>query len=76
MQQSLRPFDDTDPTYTTEDLLSAITTHMAIKTGPEQTDSTYHRAWILEQIAMTQIALKYPAQQWYSNLQLEITKKR
>ena len=28
MQQSLRPFDGTDPTYRTEDFLNAITANM------------------------------------------------
>ena len=39
MQQSLRSFDGTDPTYTTEDFLNAITANMVIRAGPEQTDS-------------------------------------
>ena len=42
MQQSLGQFDDTDPTYTTEDFLNAITANMVMTEGPEQTDSPYH----------------------------------
>ena len=38
MQQSLRPFDGTEPTYTTEDFLNAITANMVMTAGPEQTD--------------------------------------
>ena len=64
MQQSLRPFDGTDPTYTTEDFLNAITANMVMTAGPEQTDSPYHAAWILKRIAMIQTALIGPAQQW------------
>ena len=45
MQQSLRPFDGTDPTYTTEDFLNAIKTNMVLTAGPEQTDSPFHEAW-------------------------------
>ena len=30
MQQSLRPFDGTNPTYTTEDFLNAITANMVM----------------------------------------------
>ena len=74
MQQSLRPFDGTDPTYTTEDFLNAITANMVMTAGPEQTDSPYHEAWILKQIAMIQTALIGPAQQWYSHLPPEIRK--
>ena len=54
MQQSLRPFDGTDPTYTTKDFLNAITADMVMTAGPEQTDSSYHEAWILKRIAIIQ----------------------
>ena len=36
IQQALRPFDGTDPTYTTEDFLNAITAKMVMTAGPEQ----------------------------------------
>ena len=55
MQLSLRPFDGTDRTYTTEDFINAITA------GTKQTDSPYHEAWILKRIAMIQTALIGPA---------------
>ena len=42
MQQSLRSFDGTNPTYTREDFLNAITANMAMTAGPEQYDSAYH----------------------------------
>ena len=48
MQQILRPFDGTDPTYTTEDFLNAITANIVMTAGPEQTDSPFHEAWILK----------------------------
>ena len=44
MQQSLRPFDGTDPNYTTEDFLNAITANMVKTAGPKQTDSPFHEA--------------------------------
>ena len=56
MQQSLRPNDCTDPTYTTEDFLNAITANMVTVAGPEQTDSAYHEAWILKRISMIKTA--------------------
>ena len=71
MQQSLRPFDGTDPTYTTEDFLKAITANMVMTAGPEQTDSTYHHAWSFKRIAMIKTALIGPAQQWYLHLPLK-----
>ena len=74
MQQSLRPFDGTDPTYTTENFLNAITANMVLTAGPEQTDSAFHETWILKRIAMIQTALRGPAQQWYSHLPLDIKK--
>ena len=73
MQQSLRPFDDTDSTYTTEDFLRAITANMAKTAEPEQAASLYHEARNLKRIIVTiQTALLGPGQQWYSNFPLEI----
>ena len=74
MQQSLRPFDGTDPSYTTEDFLNALTANMLMTAGPEQNDLPFHEAWIMKRIAMIQTALIGPAQQWYSHLTLEIKK--
>ena len=74
MQQTLRPFDGTDSTFTTEDFINAITANMVMTARPEQTDSTFHEAWILERNAMIQTALIGPAQQWYSHLPLDIKK--
>ena len=72
MQQSLRQLDGTDPTYTTEDFLNAITANMVMTARPEQTDSPFHEAWILKRIAMIQTASIGPAQQCYSQLRLDI----
>ena len=47
---------------------------MAMTAGPQQFDSPYYKAWILNPIAMIQTALISPAQQCYSHLQLEIQK--
>ena len=74
MQQSLRPLNGTDPTYTTEDFLNAITANMAMTAGTAQIDSPFHEAWILKWIAMIQTARIRPAQQWYSHLPLDIKK--
>ena len=74
MQQSLRPFDGTDPTYTTEDFLNAITANMVMTARPEQIDSPYHEAKALKRIAVIQTALIGLAQQWYSHLPPEIIK--
>ena len=74
MQQSLSPFDGTDPTYTTEDFSNAITANMVMTAVPEQTDSPFHEAWILKRITMIQTALTGPATQWYSHLPLDIKK--
>ena len=47
---------------------------MAMTAEPEQTDSTFHEAWMLKRIAMIQTALIGPAQQWYLHLPLDIKK--
>ena len=74
MQQSLRPFDGTDPTYTKEDFLKARTANMVMAAGTEQTDSPFYEAWILKRIAIVQTAQIGPAQQWYSHLPVDIKK--
>ena len=74
IQQSLGPFDGTDPTYTTEDFLNAITANMVMTAVPEQTDSLFHEACNLKRNAMIQVAIIGPAQQWYSHLPLDIKK--
>ena len=72
MQQSLRTFDGTDLTFTTEDFLNAIRANMVRSVGPEQSDSPYHETSILKLIAMIQTALIGTAQQGHSQLPLEI----
>ena len=47
---------------------------MVMTAGPEQIDSSFHEAWILKRISMSQMALLVPAQQWYSHLPLDIKK--
>ena len=74
MQQSLRPFDGTYPTYTTEDFSNAIKANMVMAAGPEQTDSPFHETWIWKRIAMIQTALIGPVKQWYSHLPQDIKK--
>ena len=73
-QPSIGPVDGTDPTYTTEGFLNPITAIMVRTAGPQQTDSPYHKAWILKRVAMLQTALIDPAQQWYSRVPLRIKK--
>ena len=75
MKQSLGPFDCTDPNYTKENFLNAITANMVMTAEPEQTDSPHHETWILKRIGMIQTALIGPAQEWYSHIiPLEIKK--
>ena len=47
MQQYLRPFDGTDPIYTTEGFLNAITVNRVMTAGPEESHPPFHEAWIL-----------------------------
>ena len=46
MQQSLRPFDGNDSTYTAEVFTNTITANMVMTAGPKQVDSPYHGAKI------------------------------
>ena len=74
MDQSSRPFDVTEPTYTTDGFLNAITGNLVITAGPEPVESPYHETWILKKIAGIQPALIGPPQQWYLHLRLEMRK--
>ena len=71
MQQPLQPFDGTDSTFTTENILNALLAIMVMTAGPEQVNSPRHETCILKQNAMIQTALTGPAQQWYSHLNIE-----
>ena len=44
MQKSLKAFDGTDPAYTIEDFLKAITPNVVMTAGSKQVDSPYHEA--------------------------------
>ena len=54
MQQSIRLFDGTEPTYTTEDFLNAIKVSLLMTAGPEQADSPYNESWILKHRYVTE----------------------
>ena len=44
MQEPLRPFDGTDPTFTTDDFLKAIAANMVMIAETEQVDCPYYEA--------------------------------
>ena len=44
MQEPLKPFDGTEHTYTTDDILNAITADMVMIAETEQIDSPYYEA--------------------------------
>ena len=55
--------------------LQRLSANTLMRAGPEQVDSPYHEAWVLNQIAMIQTALIGPAQQRYSDQPIEFKKK-
>ena len=44
MQEPLRPFDGTEPTYTTDEILNAMTANMVMVAETKQIDSPYYEA--------------------------------
>ena len=74
MQQTIRPFDGTDPSNTTEVFLSAITAYMIMGGQPKKIESRYQEAWMFKLIAMIQTNLISHAQHWYSHLPVRIKK--
>ena len=68
----LMVFTDTDPEYSVEDYLNAITANLILYIGPESTNSPLHQNWIQRRTALIQTTLNGAAQKWFSVLPIDI----
>ena len=68
----LMVFTGTDPEYSVEDYLNAVTANLILKIGPEQINTPLHQNWIQRRTALIQTTLDGAAQKWISVLPIEI----
>ena len=68
----LMVFTGTDPEYSVEDYLNAVTANLVLNIGPEPINTPLHQNWIHRRTALIQTTLDGAAQKWFSVLPIEI----
>ena len=68
----LMVFTGTDPEYSVEDYLNAVTANLTLNIGPEPNNMPLHQNWIHRRTALIQAILDGTAQKWFSVLPIEI----
>ena len=68
----LMVFTGTDPEYSVEDYLNAVTANLILDIGPEPINTPLHQNWTHRRTALTQTTLDGAAQKWFSVLPIEI----
>ena len=68
----LMVFTGTDPEYSVEDYLNAVTANLILNIGPEPINTPLHQNWIHRRRALIQTTLDGAAQKWFSLLPIEI----
>ena len=67
----LMVFTGTDPEYSVEDYLNAVTANLILKIGPESINTPIHQNWIHRRTALLQTTLDGAAQKGFSVLPIE-----
>ena len=73
--QSNKPlmvFTCTDPEYSVEEYLNAVTANLILNIGPETIITPLHQNWIHRRTALKQTTLDGAAQKWFSVVPIEI----
>ena len=65
-------FTGTDPEYSVEDYLNAVTANLILNIGPEPINTPLHQNWIHRRTALIQTTFDGAAQKWFSVLPIEI----
>ena len=68
----LMVFTGTDPEYSVEDYLNAVTANLILNIGPEPINTPIHQNWIHRRTALIQTTLDRAAQKWFSVLPIDI----
>ena len=64
-------FTETDPEYSVEDYLNAVTANLILNIGPEPINTPLHQNWIHIRTALIQTTLDGAAQKWFSVLPID-----
>ena len=77
LQMTMNPyplilFTGTDPEYSVEDFLNAVTANLILNIGPEPVITPLHQNWIHRSTALIQTTLGGAAQKWFSVLPIDI----
>ena len=67
-KKTLMVFTGTDPEYSIEDYLNAVTANLILNIGPEPVNTPLHQNWIYRRTALIQNTLDGAAQKWFSVL--------
>ena len=70
--KQLMVFTGTDPEYSVEDYLNAVTANLILNIGPEPINTPLHQNWIHRRTALIQTTLDRAAQNWFSVLPIDI----
>ena len=62
----------TDPEYSVENYLKAVTSNLNLNIGPEPVNTPLHQNWIQSRTALIQTTLVSAAQKWFSTLPIDI----
>ena len=65
-------FTVTDPEYSVEGHLNAVTTNLVLNIGPEPINTPLHQNWRHSCTALIQTTLDGAAQKWFSVLPMDI----
>ena len=68
----LMVFTGTDPEFSVEEYLNAVTANLILNIGPEPINTPLHQNWIHRRTALIQTTLDGAAQKWFSVLPIEI----
>ena len=68
----LMVFAGTDPEYSVEDYLNAVTANLILNIGPQPINTPLHQKWTHRRTALIQTTLEGAAQKWFSVLPIEI----
>ena len=68
----LTVFTGTDPEYSVEDYLNAVTAKLTLNIGPEPINTPLHQNWTHRRTALIQTTLDGAAQKWFSGLPIDI----
>ena len=64
-------FTGTDPEYSVEDYLNAVTANLILNIGPEPINTPLHQNWIYRRTALIQTTLDGATHKWFSVLPIE-----